>query len=177
MLDQLQFRALIIEPVLRGMSLNSQQLEDLLVGTCATESRGGTYIAQVEVGETPQTMLRMGRGALGIYQMEPRTHDDLWKSYLPSRPKLTSDMMQICMFSRKPESNMLIYNMYYSTAMAAIYYNRVQERIPNGLDSQADYYKTYWNTSIGASTKEEYMDCYNEFMGIKIKTLAKKARE
>jgi hypothetical protein len=167
MLDNTQFRELVIKPVLKAMSMWTQNAEDLLVGTCAQESKGGEYLIQKIDKNTPIETLNQRIGAVGIYQMEPRTHDDIWKNYLPSQPKITNDMMQVCCFSRKPTSDMLIYNLYYATAMARIFYHRLQEVIPATLDLQATYYKSHYNTSVGGATENEYISNYNLFCGIK----------
>lgn len=66
-------RDLIIRPTLVEMGHYSPAAEALLLGTAAHESHGGRYLSQI-------------RGpARGIYQMEPATHDDLWRHYLPPR--------------------------------------------------------------------------------------------
>jgi len=62
---------------------------------------------------------------------------------------------------------MMIYNLFYATAMARIFYLRIQETVPATLELQADYYKTYWNTSLGKATQAEYILSYNSFMGIR----------
>jgi hypothetical protein len=168
MLDQLQLRRLIIQPVLKGLSLYSENSEEILVGTCAQETKGGSYLIQeFKKDEDPIQILKTKLCALGPYGMEYKTHDDLWKTFLPSRPKITNDLMQICTFSKKPTAEMMIYNLYYATAMARIFYLKVQETIPATLELQADYYKAYWNTSLGKATTAEYIVNYNLFMGIK----------
>ena len=60
----------IIRPVLKKMGRWSKAAEELLLLTCAQESHGAEYLHQIN------------GLALGIYQMEPRTHDDNWENYL-----------------------------------------------------------------------------------------------
>lgn len=62
-----QLRLYVIRPTLEKIELWSEAAENLLLGTTAQESHMGTYIKQV--GKGP---------ALGIYQMEPATHKDIW---------------------------------------------------------------------------------------------------
>ena len=69
-----QFRNLIIEPTLEAIGMNSTSAVELLLGTMATESWAGTYIKQIKNGP-----------ALGVYQMEPATHDDIVINYLNHR--------------------------------------------------------------------------------------------
>lgn len=104
-----------------------------------------------------------------MYQMEPRTHDRLWQTFLPAHPKAANDLMQVCMFSRKPNSDMMVYNLYYSTAMARIFYLSINEQIPKTLALQAEFYKAHWNTSLGKATVEEYIANYNLFNGLQKK--------
>jgi len=62
-LDAGQLRMYVVRPVLRVMSAWSQPAEDLVMGTAAQESRL-TYLRQLGGGP-----------ALGLWQMEPATHD------------------------------------------------------------------------------------------------------
>ena len=64
-------RLYIIRPTLQKINLWSEAAENLLLGTAAQESLLGTYLKQN--GNGP---------ALGIYQMEPNTHKDIWIHYL-----------------------------------------------------------------------------------------------
>ena len=69
MIDNKQLRECIIKPTLDSLQMYSQAAEELLVFTCACESLGGTYLKQVK------------GPALGIYQMEPATYQDIWENY------------------------------------------------------------------------------------------------
>ena len=68
-----QLRELIITPALSKLQLYSKDAEELLIFTCAVESDGGTYLKQIK------------GPALGIYQMEPRTYNDIWQNYMRNR--------------------------------------------------------------------------------------------
>ena len=74
MFNNLQFRQLIIQPVLRAIYLYSQEAEDLLVGTCAQESRGGTYLFQEGTNPDLYASLQKNILAVGVYQMQSATH-------------------------------------------------------------------------------------------------------
>ena len=67
MIDHKQFRELIIRPSLMPLDLYSEDAEELLIGICAHESKGGTYLMQKDGGP-----------AAGFFQMEPETYTDLW---------------------------------------------------------------------------------------------------
>ena len=68
----------VINPVLRSMDAWSIAAENLILGTAVQESECGYYLHQL--GDGP---------ALGIYQMEPATHDDCWNNFLKYRHDLS----------------------------------------------------------------------------------------
>jgi hypothetical protein len=165
MINNYQLRSLIIKPVLKAMSLWSQEAEDLLIGTCAQGSKGGRYLIE-ESGEPPDVSIKQNIVGIGLYNMTAKMHDEIWRIHLPSKPKIVNDMMQVCCFSRKPTSNMLLYNLYYSTAMARIHYLISNNDIPNTIQLQAEYYKRYWNIENIDFSKKEYIINYNLIMEI-----------
>ena len=174
MFNNLQFRKLIIQPVLKALMLNGSDIEDLLVGTCAQESRGGTFLFQEGTNPDLYASLQKNILAIGPYQMQPATHDDIWENYLPSHPNLLEWLIEICAIPpqlclprKKPPANFMLYNLYYATAMARIHYRRVPEPVPSTLELQAEYYKKYYNTSGGKATIDEYITNYNNFVGTK----------
>ena len=76
MLNIKQLREFIIKPALYDLVMYSPEAEELLVFTCAVESKGCSYIKQIE------------GPALGIYQMEPATYNDLWQNYIKNKGSL-----------------------------------------------------------------------------------------
>ncbi len=149
-----QFRLYILRPALKNVGLYSLSAEQLLLGTCATESQMGYYVRQV-IGP-----------AKGPYQMEPFTHDDIWKTYLNSRNDIVNKIMFACNFMNKPTSDELVYNFMYATIMARIRYLRVPEKLPfiNDIEAQAAYYKKYYNTPKGKATEQDYIDAYYHYI-------------
>ena len=77
MIDKAQLTDYIIKPTLLQIGLFNHTAVNLLLGTCAQESRMGTYVHQL--GNGP---------ALGIYQIEPATHNDIWANFLKYKPAL-----------------------------------------------------------------------------------------
>jgi hypothetical protein len=134
-----QLRELIIRPTLINMDMWSQSAENLLMGTAAQESKLGHYIAQV-------------RGpALGIYQCEPATHDDVakWakgKGLLP--PGVNSER--------------LVYDLKYATIMCRLHYYRKSEPLPDADDVEglARYWKIWYNSVKGKGTVAEFVKNY-----------------
>lgn len=143
-----QLRECIIRPVLRDLGLYSEAAEELLMLTAATESLCGKYLHQV------------GGPALGIYQMEPATHDDLWVNYLKYKPALSEKVARY-----GHEARELPGNLYYATAMARIHYLRRPEALPSAMDERAlaSYWKAHFNTHLGAGTVEKAIENYRQY--------------
>jgi hypothetical protein len=152
-----QFRELIIQPVLNNLQMYSDNAEELLVFTCATESKGGTYLHQVK-----------GR-ALGIYQCEPSTYSDLWNNYILHRHSLLMMLSLNFNAPRIPDPSRLIYDLHFATAMCRIDYRRESQALPekNDIDGIWDYYKSYYNSALGKATKDKSIAAYNSFIGAK----------
>lgn len=167
MLNNLQLRKLIIQPVLKTVFTYDQKSEDLLVGTVAQESRGGSFLFQQGTNPDLFESLQKNILAVGIYQMEPKTHDDLWKNYLNSHKELSAKIISFCKIPENPTADIMLYNLYYATAMARTHYLRVKDPIPDTLLLQAQYYKKYYNTSGGSATVTEYINNFNIFNGVK----------
>lgn len=144
MIDIDQFTEYVIEPTLEDLGLMSTAASELVLGTALQESHL-TYIKQL--GNGP---------ALGVCQMEPNTHDDIWKNYLTYRDVLADAVLDI----GGPDSRELIWNLRYSVAMCRVHYRRVSDPLPQAgdLEGQAQYWKTYYNTELGRGTTEEYID-------------------
>lgn len=153
MLNCSQFRSLIINPVLSKLQVYSKDAEELLVFTCATESDGGHYIHQV------------GGQALGIYQMEPNTHTDIWVNFIRNNNRLATLMTIHFGCNKVPDPDRLIYDLAYATAMARIHYMRVSVDLPDASDSQAlwEYYKEHYNTFNGKAEKLDSLNKYKAF--------------
>ena len=78
-----QIRSLVIKPALTKINLWSRSAEELILGTAIVES-GLTYLKQH--GDGP---------ALGLWQVEPATHEDLYTNFLNYRPELGSKLMEL----------------------------------------------------------------------------------
>lgn len=152
-IDKDQLRELIIRPTLEELDMWSPAAEDLLMGTAAQESRLGTYVKQYGAGP-----------ALGIYQMEPLTHKDIWVNYLSYREEISSKLYQMIMTETTiPDDRHLVVNLEYATAMARVQYLRVPESLPKQGDIKgyAKYWKQYYNTPLGAGTVNEFVENYH----------------
>lgn len=149
-----QFRQLIVKPVLKDLVLDSDSAEELLVFTCANESKGGTYLHQVN------------GPALGIYQMEPETYNDIWKNFINKSPRLCMILVSNfgCSYQAQPER--MVWDLHFATVLARLHYARVSEPLPkaNDLNSIWEYYKKYYNTPKGSAQKDSALENYHRFL-------------
>lgn len=154
MFDVVQLRNDLIKPALIDLVMFSEEALELLVFTCAVESRGGTYLKQVK------------GPALGIYQMEPENHNDIWQNYLPYRKNILMVLLSNFGCNVRPDEDRLIYDLRYATAMARIHYARVDSKLPapNDIDSIWWYYKQYYNTPSGSAQKGEAISLYQRLI-------------
>lgn len=152
--DDLQ-RGVII-PVLRHLGLYSGAAEALLLGTFYEESTvgGNTHLYQL-------------RGpARGGFQMEPVTHDDLWKTFLVHKPELSQKIGELLGAFPSPLEQ-LVSNLGYAAAMARVKYLRVKEPLPSASDyaGLARYWKTYYNTRAGAGIPARFEATLRKILG------------
>lgn len=149
-----QFRELIVRSTLNDMYMFSPEAEELIIFTCAVETEGGTYLKQIN------------GNALGIYQMEPLTHTDIWQNYIKDKPQLLFKLLSIFNISQIPGEERMIYDLRYATAMVRLFYKRFSKKLPNPNDVDAlwDYYKTYYNTDNGKAERTTSIAKYLSFI-------------
>jgi len=154
MLDISQFRQYIITPALSNLQLYSKDAEELLVFTCAVESDGGTFLHQIS------------GPAVGIYQCEPNTHNDIWRNYIIHRNNYVSQLGLNFGVSTIPDVSRLMSDLLYASAICRLHYRRVKEALPPADDAEKlyDYYKQYYNTSAGKSKKATSLRKYQAFL-------------
>lgn len=157
MINKEQLRELIIKPTLRYLDpeiMYSEAAVELLMMTCAHESRLGTYIAQIN------------GPALGIYQMEPVTEKDLHDNFLDYRHDLSDQIHYLTCDLVTPVVPELVANLTYATAMARVHYYRDKEALPDKDDIQglAMYAKRVYNTKAGKATWQSYAGAYRELV-------------
>lgn len=149
-IDCQQLRVLIIRPTLQKLNLWSQSAENLLLGTCAQESQMGSYVAQVN------------GPALGIYQIEPNTYQDVLNNFLRYKPALNNTVASLAETSIRS----LMVNLDYATAITRIIYLRAPEPLPDAddLNGLAHYYKEHYNTPLGAATVDQFIANYKRYV-------------
>jgi hypothetical protein len=147
-----QFEGLITK-VLDHLDLCSPSAVNLLLGTAAQESKFGTYLRQIS------------GPALGVFQMEPATEDDIWQNFLRYHTMLRGLVVQ-CTFISLPTPEALVWNLAYSIAMARIKYYRAPDPLPSPDDVQglAAYWKNVYNTQKGKGKVEEFIENYQRYV-------------
>ena len=149
-IDIRQLRDLVVRPALDAIGLGGPAAEELMIGTILQESGGGHWLHQLGTGP-----------AIGICQMEPATHDDIWRNFLRSRPDLAAKVQRLMVEAQVGEdgASEMAGNLYYAVAMARLVYARAPEPLPPAADlaAQAAYYKRHYNTADGAATVAPYM--------------------
>lgn len=145
-------RQLVIRPACEAIGLYSLAAEELLLGTACQESKCGTFLKQLGSGP-----------ALGIFQMEPRTDDDLWANFISHRGQFAGKLDQL--MPGEPDAAEMVWNLRYAAAMCRIHYYRVRDPLPAAGDvrAQATYWKRFYNTPRGAGTEAEYLTNWRRF--------------
>lgn len=153
MMNCQQLKDLIIKPALLDLLVYSDVAMELLVFTCAAESRGGTYLKQIK------------GPALGIYQMEPATYNDIWVNYIYKQPGLLLQLTHLFQCNQMPSEERMLYDLRFATAMARIHYLRIPEALPAIYDIPGlwKYYKTYYNTAYGKADELQAISNYRQF--------------
>ena len=151
-----QFRSQVVQTALDKLNLYSKSAEQLLILTCAQETQGGTFIKQVD------------GPALGIFQMEPKTHEDLWATFLPRRSDLVYRLLQAVHLSTKPPADCLQYNLLYAAMMCRLKYFFIKDPLPEADDikGMSIYWHKFYNCNPNVNP-EDAVIAYNKFMGIK----------
>src|SRR5690606_9814258 len=122
-----ELRTLVIRPTLEHLGESGEQAaaaENLLLGTAAQESGLGFH-------------LRLKRACgLGIYQITPQIHLNVWDRYLIDHPDLASLIRGLASqheFLAHPHAE-LATNLSYATAIAWMIYRRTGRPLPAADD-------------------------------------------
>ncbi len=150
----------IIKPTLEymGGNYNSKNAQMLLLATAAIESKCGYYIKQIN------------GPALGIWQMEPETHSDIWSECDACYKELGQRVIKLSLVGNQSDDcgfdgdADLIESPKYACAMARLKYSMDKEPLPphNEIFEIYRYYKRIYNTPLGASTFEKFKSAWFE---------------
>jgi hypothetical protein len=145
----------VIEPAIQAISLWSPAAGQLLLGTALQESK---LYQRRQIGGGP---------ALGLFQMEPITHDDIWESYLRYRPVLAGRVLVVAQRTEPPDAEWLVTHDRYAAAMARIKYLRSPEVLPAGDDvvAMAAYWGKFYNSRNESDKIQQFIDTWRQVMG------------
>ena len=146
----------VVRPTLLLLEMWSPVAEALVMGTAAQESNF-KYLRQLGTGP-----------ALGLFQMEPTTHDDIWKNYLQFKPEIKAKLAEFVPVKSSlevPPSRNLTGNLFYAAAMCRLHYFRNRERLPDEVKvwDLGGYWKRVYNTPLGKGTVEEFEENWKRY--------------
>lgn len=152
MLDIGDVRDLVIRPALETLRLWTPAADQLLLGTALKESDGFRKLRQYGGGP-----------AVGLWQMERATFDDLEGRYLLRRPELAE---RVRMLSHLALFEALAWNLAYACGLARVRYFMVPAPLPalDDIEAQARYWKQHYNTPGGRGTVAEYVETWQRYM-------------
>lgn len=156
----MQIQIFIVRPTLIHMDMWSPAAENLLLGTIAHESGGGQHIDQ-RLSEMDSTL----GPAIGLYQIEPRTLNDLYETYLTFRPDKL-DLVNEPLGNWPDKITQLATNLTFATAVARMLYYRHPEKLPaaDDIDGLWKYYKRYFNTIKGKAKEVDWKASYKQLV-------------
>lgn len=133
-------RDLWVKPALAALPapLNTLSAQQGVLGIGLKES-GYTYLKQLGSGP-----------ALGFWQMEPATHDDMWANFIRYRPDLQKPLSEIA--GGRPSAQALVTSPIYAAAMCRVHLFRQPDALPSAGDATAwaTFWKQHYNTPGGA---------------------------
>lgn len=160
-LSPYQLRRFVVRPALEHLGLRSPAAENLVLGTAAHESGGFKFIDQVTSSEAADPL----GPAIGLWQIEPATHDDLWRNFLAYRDPLAKKVLAL--IAPEPERHVqLATNLIYGAAVCRLIYYRAPQALPAAEDlaSLAEYWKRFYNTPAGKGTIQQFVDDYKRYV-------------
>lgn len=130
--------------------------ETALIMAAAHESKMGRYLRQLIVrdGKTvPEGTAR------GVFQVEPATMIDNYRSFINARPALVRQIREITGCDG-PDLEQLQYNPVYGAIHARLKLYRSPGEIPTDTQLIAAYLKQWYNSPDGAATANDYLLAY-----------------
>lgn len=152
-LNPLHVRDYIVRPTLTLLALPSSSVaERLILGTAAQESRF-RHLHQLGTGP-----------ALGLWQMEPATFNDLWNRFVIQHPM--GREVQAFTVPHTPPLDQLVWNLRFACAMCRVHYFMRPFTMPTSTSPEtlARVWKEHYNTRLGAGKPEEFVKNYKELV-------------
>lgn len=158
-------RRAIVEPALAEIAdaarmphIAAPAAIDLVMGTAAAESE---FTAIHQVGGGP---------ALGCWQIEPATAEDVWINYIQYRPALKAAMGHVMTLG--VPTRQLAADPIYGAIMCRLIYLRCPRPLPRHGDvpAYAAYWKAHYNTHLGAGTEQKFRETWSRLIAPTLKS-------
>ena len=146
-----------------GGNYNTKEARFLLLCTAAIESNCGDKIVQDDI--------ECGKGGLGIFQMEPKTHDDILLNCDALKNDEFASLISSLRDSRhvKHEWEHLLTSPMYACAMARLKYAMDSQTLPKLTSDKSfintvfyKYYKRIYNTILGGATFDRWTEALED---------------
>lgn len=152
-MDPQQLRKTISD-TLQAIGLCSEDAVELLMMVAAHESGLGHYLYQV------------GGTALGAWETEPATYNDILKNYLDYRITLKLIILKALNMQIMPDASFLAHNLRLAIIMARLQFLRHPDPLPDKSDlvAMGALCKAVFNSAKGKATAQEYIDDYRRLV-------------
>ncbi len=138
-----ELQHLVIRPTLKYLGDYSLAAQTLLLATAAMESELGFHLKSEH------------KRGLGVYQISPRSHQNIWDQYLAKDPDMASKVRGLASqhdFLTQPHLE-LTTNLKYATAIAWMIYKRKAKALPaaNDILAMAKFWRRHFHSRPQAS--------------------------
>ena len=140
----------IIEWTLNKMNMYSDDAAAMIYRTGMAET-GYKHLKQ------------MGGGpAIGFFQIEPATMNDVIDNYVSYRPQIKTDLYALG-FDDKDAEMRVMSSIALQVAFCRLCYRRDSKAIPKleNIKAQAEYWKRVYNTKLGKGTVKHFLEMNN----------------
>ena len=105
-----------------------------------------------------------GNPAIGFWQIEPATMNDMMKNYIHYRSHYKKKLISLGMNFEKDTILSVMSNMAVQAALCRLHYRRDKDPLPswNDLEGQARYWKRVYNTFEGRGTVEHFIEANSD---------------
>ena len=105
-----------------------------------------------------------GNPAIGFWQIEPATLNDMITNYIHYRSHYKKNLISLGMNFEKDTIMSVMSNMAVQAALCRLHYRRDKDPIPSwdDLEGQASYWKQVYNTVKGRGTVKHFIKANND---------------
>ena len=100
-----------------------------------------------------------GNPAIGFWQIEPATMNDMIENYINYRSKYKKTLISLGMNFEKDTIMSIMSNMAVQAALCRLHYRRDKDPLPSwdDMEGQAKYWKRVYNTVEGRGTVKHFI--------------------